>query len=62
MRAFLGKERAGHVDKKWEGDSSSRLQSLQIASPGAAFVVLYLNLDASSSRPSRRVILKLEGP
>ncbi len=47
MRASLGKERAGHVDKKWEGDSSSRWQSLQIASPDAAFVVLYLKLDAS---------------
>ena len=42
MRAFLGEERARQVDKKWEGDSSSRLQSLQIASPSAAFVVLYL--------------------
>ncbi len=53
MRAFLSEERAGQVDKKWEGDSTPRLQSLQIASPGAALVDLYLNLEASSSRPSQ---------
>ncbi len=47
------------------GDSTPRLQSLQVASPGAALVDLYLNLEVSSSRPSqpvRSLILKLEGP
>ncbi len=64
MRASLSEERAGQVSKKCEGDSTPRLQSLQVASPGVALVDLYLNLEASNSRPSqpvRSLILKLEG-
>ncbi len=53
--ASLSEERAGQVDKKCEGDSTPRLQSLQVVSPGAALVDLYLNLEASSSRPSQPV-------
>ncbi len=36
MRASLSEERAGQVSNKCEGDSTPRLQSLQVASPGVA--------------------------